>query len=191
MRARLFVLVVALLIAFAGACRKKKKPVVPQTPAQLAQELNRAAVNDRNGRLFDLLDEASRWSIMSIYRARREACELIRADYPEEQQARELSRCKLALLHPDPESYFGAYAKQHHGRVIRPLKQLGGGGLEIEEKGTGRATLIVGDTKLSACKSEDVWTYCELRDTLEQTKIKAARDLKMVRDNVETYRERR
>ena len=113
-------------------------------------------------------------------------CELVKSHYPQNLRARELARCQLAAQSKDAKAYFAAYAKAN--QLLAPLAGLG----EIEAKqGEGdRLEVKSRGQQLAFCKEGQTWGYCGLRAELEGQKIRAARDLTTVKENVETFKGR-
>jgi hypothetical protein len=188
--------VVGLLLASAVSCRRPRPAEVPlpTTPEAALQALGRAAQEGDAARLWVLLDQTSRWSLMSVQRDLREICNLVRGSYPREQQARELQRCRQAAEAKTAEELFVAYAKAQ--RLLQPLARIGapgprrgaGDSLEIESGGTRVA--LCREQRREAREERAGWAYCGLRAHLDAMKLKAARDLVTVQENVESYKGR-
>ena len=188
--------VVGLLLASVVSCRRSQptEMPLPTTPEAALQALGRAAQGGDAARLWGLLDQTSRWSLMSVQRDLREICTLVRASYPREQQARELQRCRPAAEAKTAEELFVAYAKAQ--RLLRPLARVGPPGAR---RGTGDSLEIEsGGTRVALCREHRRvgreehagWAYCGLREHLDAAKLKAARDLVTVRENAESYKGR-
>jgi hypothetical protein len=173
----------ALVCAAAGGCRRGASPP-PLPPPEAALEAL-AQVGGDGARLFDLLDQQSRWSVMTVHRDLRHLCELVRAHYPKDRQARELARCHAAEAAPEPRDFFGRQANAWG--VLRGLQGLTGKeGLE----GSGEQRTVKGlRPPVILCRGPD-WSYCGLREELERIKLRTTRDLATVQENVEAYRGR-
>jgi hypothetical protein len=158
------------LCALVGGCssNKKQQVVLPKTPAQALSELRRAVGEDDTRRIYQLLDQTSRWSVMTIYRDLRSICHLVRQHYPRERQARELERCRDADQAPKPELYFGKLARTQ--RLLEPLRGAAGGQERL------RRALV---------REGGAWTYSGLKTRLEEIKLKVSRDLQTVRESAE------
>ena len=175
------VALLALLCALVGGCRRGAPP--PLATAEAVLE-GLARVGSDGGRLFDLLDQQSRWSVMTVHRDLRRLCELVRAHYPKDRQLRELARCQVAEAAPEARAFFSRQANEW--AVLARLQGLTGKeGLE----GSGELRTVKGHPALVVCRGPD-WGYCGLREELERIKLKTTRDLATVQENAEAYRGR-
>jgi len=173
----------ALALSAAG-CRTAARP--PSSPEQTVRELGEAARAQDPVRLFRLLDTESRWSLMSVHKDLLKLCGLVRAHYPKQRQAHELQRCRLADSARDPQAMFALWAKER-GLATSLAK------LPADAKPTvagERATLESAGLRAELCRATEGWTYCGLREELERLKLKAARDVATIQENVEAYRGR-
>ena len=100
---------VLLLVVLGLLCCRRREPDRPAlTPQQALSRTMQAAGSVSLTHLFELLDEKTRWSIMSVYKDQQKMCELIRTHYPKQVQARELRRCHLAASSRDVAAFFAA-----------------------------------------------------------------------------------
>ncbi len=174
----------ALLLVVLAGCRSQAQ--APRTPEAALRELGDAARASDLARLQRVLDTESRWSLITIHKDQLKLCGLVRAHYPKERQRLELSRCRLADGARDPEALFATWARER-GLVVAFAK------LPAEGKATvvgERATFSAAGGEHTFCREGDGWLYCGLRAELEQLKLKAARDVATVQENVEAYRGR-
>ena len=141
-------------------------PPVPANAEQVLDQLKAAAAKGDWGRVFDLLDRDSRWSLISLHKARVEACGLVRANYPKARRARALERCAEAAHHKDARAHFIA-----GGERLPPLGDLAGAKVQ----------------NLTFCQTGGLWGFCGLREQYRQLKVKAARDLAVVRESAEAF----
>jgi hypothetical protein len=183
---RLALVPLSLLLLGGGCTGTSKKP---QTPEQAFAAVTAAAKEGDTGaaHVYTLLDEKSRWSAISAHKDRRAICALIKAHYPQQSRKREMRRCSLAARAKTTKAWFAAHARRE--RLLAPLAAL----TRVEgrsDKGD-RVTLSSGGHKLAFCKQEGAWTYCGLREHIEQLKLKSARDLTTVRENAEAYKQGR
>jgi len=177
---------VLLLVVLGLLCCRRREPDRPAlTPQQALSRTMQAAGSVSLTHLFELLDEKTRWSIMSVYKDQQKMCELIRTHYPKQVQARELRRCHLAASSRDVAAFFAANVKQDRG-LIDPLLQFTAPGRQ-EGSGT-KVELVSQGRRLAFCKEDGGWGYCGLRERVERLKVKSARDLTTVRENSESYR---
>lgn len=170
------------------ACKRKQRQVVPRTPARCLTELGRAAASDDAGRVHDLLDERSRWSIISAHKALKKMCAQIEAHYPAAQRARASARCHLAASVNTPRAYFQLLARRE-GLVkqLRGVARIEAGAVP-EPKQQQLQLTVPGGGQVRLCEDDGVWGLCSWRARFDQLKVKAARDLATVEENVATYR---
>lgn len=181
-------MVLTVLIALVAAgCRTKKPEIVPQSPEEAFTELKQAFQRTplEGDQVFMLLDRQSRWSLMSVFKDRKQICKLVRAHYPKARQARELQRCRMAASSDSATAFFAAYAQQH--KLLEPLTRMGA--LSGRRGSAQRVELQSQGTSFAFCKEPDGWFYCGLAEQLDQLKVKAARDLTTVQENVDAYRQ--
>jgi hypothetical protein len=76
-RARVAVVLVASAVTTAG-CRHKSK-----TPEEAYQRFADAVKNGDGAALFDALDQGTRWDLMTLQKANREAYDIVLSNYPE------------------------------------------------------------------------------------------------------------
>lgn len=162
-------LTLLLAVALCPACFRKQdqKPKEPRTRAQ-AQALLHQAVQARDpARVYDLLGQQSRWSVISIHKNLKQICSLVKAHYPKQRQARELERCSGAVGATDARAYLAGYPWT--GQLLRPLSAL----TPALDKGL--------------CQEDGAWCYCGLDPELGRLKVKSARDLATTRENVDAF----
>ena len=180
-------LTLVVLFLSVAACRKPQPPVEPvRPPASPELCLERMVKAARGGawdEVYKLIGQDSRWSHISWFTSLKEACRLVRAHYPEARRARALQRCEAAARHKEAEDYFAA-----GGGRLPPLDKLARSGkVTRRQGGQGKVTLLVGSTAFDFCPEKVGWAYCGLRAAFHQLKLKSARDLASVKENVELY----
>ena len=67
--------------------------------------------------------------------------------------------------------------------MLTPLKGLGD--IDRREVSGGSATLRSGEVGLRFCREDAAWRYCGARETFEQLKVRASRDLEVVQEGVD------
>lgn len=175
----------AAVTGLAGAdCRRPASPALPRTPEQALAALARAG--DDGAALFDLLDQQSRWSVMSVHRDLRKVCELVRQSYPKDRQAREITRCRAAETADDARAFFAGQARGWG--LLATLEGLSG--TESLPGSGDRRTAQGKHGPVSLCQDGEGWGYCGAREALEAMKVKTARDLATVQENAEAFRGR-
>jgi hypothetical protein len=168
-----------LLAASAPSCKKS----VPQSAAEAHRALHRAASGNDAVAVYHLLDRKTQWSIISAYKSKREIRQLVLKHYPAQRRDRELQRTQLVQRAGNAVAYFLALAERD--KLLAPLAAAGT--IDAEEKRADEATLQSGGTKLRFCKGDAGWSYCGLREYAEGLKVRASRDLALVKENVETF----
>jgi hypothetical protein len=184
---RLVIAWMVLMVLIAAGCRTKRPEILPQSPEEAFAELKKASQSTppQVDQLFLVLDRKSRWSLMSVFKDRKQICKLVREHYPRARQARELQRCRMAASSESATAFFAAYARQH--KLLEPLTRLGA--ISGRRGSAQRVELQSQGATLAFCKEPDGWFYCGFSDQLDQLKVKAARDLTTVQENVDAYRQ--
>jgi hypothetical protein len=152
----------ALLLFCASAACTRAPRSEDEARARLAQ-----AVRAGDGRaLYDLVDEATRWSIDSTWKYHQQCLALVEESYPPELQARETARFLDAASARD---FVGAYERQYH--LLPALAERAAsprpGDLVRERDGRVRVTI--------------------LRAQWEDIKQRASHDLDTVRENAVAF----
>lgn len=179
--------VVIGLLSAGTACRTREGQVPPRSPAEALGRLQAAVKADKPGAVWELLDKNTQWSLMSVHKDQRKTCELVRASYPKQRQVRELRRCHAAEVAPDAKAFFIALARRDRAAFLERIVRFKAPG-KAEGAGQRETSLSDGVNRLAFCREEQAWGYCGLRDHVDQLKVKAARDLATVRENIEAFR---
>lgn len=183
------VVLIGIALVALGSCRRKEPDRPLASPREALSRVVAAARSSNMVQLFGLLDRNTRYSVMSVHRDHKKICELVRARYPKQLQARELSRCHAAASTRDARAFFVAYSARHRDDIIEPLLRFGLESVKQQDQKQGpRVELASGNGRLAFCKEDGGWCYCGLRERFDQLKLKAARDLTTVRENSESYR---
>lgn len=166
MRKTLTLLIVAGL---SQACSQKleQRASGPRSREQAAALLHEAVTARDPGKIYDLLDQQSRWSVISIHKNLRQICSLVKAHYPKQRRARELERCAAAARVTEPRAYLASLPWT--AELLRPLS-------------AGSAAAGEG-----LCQKDGTWGYCGLAQGLRGLKIKSARDLATTRENADSF----
>lgn len=181
----LLALVIISIISGNG-CRRNSTVRGARSPEQAFTDLAQLVREHKTSRIYDLLDNESRWSLMTILRDQRAICDLVRTQYPQNRQARELLRCQLSARAKDARDLFEAYARAY--QVLTPLEHLS----SISKKqGTfDRVEIESQGVKLMFCREGAGWFFCGLRSQLEALKVKSARDLISIKENADSFKGR-
>lgn len=169
----------ASLALLAPACKGRSGHSAKKTPRELVAALRKAARAGDFKAVYGLLDESSRWSVMSIFQAQQRARALVRKHYPAERQAAELRRTHLVATAADPEAYFAAYGRER--RLLERLRDLPAAVAAAVDAGSASSPAWL-------CKEREGWVYCGLRGELEQLKLRAVRDLETLREGLDLQR---
>ena len=174
-----------LCFVAAGGCSRRRPNDLPTaaTPEQALREL--ARVGGDAARLFDLLDQDSRWSVMTVHRDLRALCQLVRTHYPKDRQIRELQRCSAAETAREPRDLFVGQARGWG--MLEGIDGLSGKE-PVQGSGEQRSVTRAGAPALLLCRGGAGWGYCGLREKLDGLKLKTARDLASVQENAEAYK---
>ena len=164
-------LTLLLVVGLCPGCSQKQKqeqkPAGPRTRDQ-ARALLRQAVQARDpGKVYDLLGQQSRWSVISIHKNLKQICLLVKAHYPQQRQARELERCAAAARARDARAYLAGLPWA--GQLLRPLSASNP------------------DPDKGLCQQDGAWCYCGLDPELGRLKVKSTRDLATTRENADAF----
>jgi hypothetical protein len=166
------------LVAFGAGCQRRAK-----TPAQAWQRFTTALGSRDAGQLYDSLDLETRWSLMTVRRAHREAYDIVLSNFPEgparEQQLRRFEAGALA------ESEAGLVT------VLAPAPRLDELAKEVPEQGAPESTgerdaAVKGRSgKLLPLRRGDDggWGFAGFASEAEDWKKRATADLELVRTN--------
>ena len=175
---RWWVLLAAAPLAAAG-CPENKRDLATVSSAH--QVVAAAAKAKDAATLYECLDTKTRWSLMSVLRAKREIRQLVRKHYPRARQGRELRRTRLAGRANNDAEYFAALAGGLWEKI--PV----GPSHKVKREGE-RSVVVTKKGELPFCREEGQWRYCGLREHFEQLKLRVSRDLELVRENAEAFR---
>jgi len=177
-------MVLSLCLSIAGcASSKAPKPNVPKTPEQVLSDLKQAIAHKDTGKIYAMLDQQSRWSVMSIYRDQKTICSLVRAHYPQKRQARELDRCSDAVRCKNVDSFFSVLTRKH--KLLVSLSRLPDEDISEEDKAHGERK-----DRGPFTKEGGYWYYAGLRQELKSIKVKIARDLVTIKENTAAFSRR-
>jgi len=179
---RYFALSLIALALFSGCSTKKKRPKT----ADAASAALATALKKGDGQaIYDLLDQKSKWSLMSALRAQREIRKLVKKHYPKDRQPRLLARTRGAAKSADATKYFLFVVKRD--RLFATLGSADSAA-KARARSTDRADFAAGGKLRRFCHADGVWTFCGFRARFEALKVRANRDLTTVRENAETFR---
>ena len=158
---------IIVLTLFFGCSQRAEDPKDEPRSKQRTATLLSAAVQAKDpGKIYDLLDRQSRWSMISVHKDLRRICSLVKTYYPSGRRARELERCADAFRHREPRAYMANMAWT--AALLAPLSSGGAAAQGL-------------------CKRDNQWSYCGLGPGLTSLKLKTARDLATTRENADTF----
>lgn len=183
MRARLLAaLLIAWTVSLAG-CRHKSK-----TPEEAYQRFADAVRTGDGQALFDALDQPTRWDLMTIQKAHREAYDIVLSNYPEgAEREREKRRYEPEATAPSAREFF---TKETAPRMMPMLKPLVGGQVKIErgaDDNQAEAVLENGSRVPLARGQDGGWGYAGLAKQTADEKNRAYHDLDVVRASAADY----
>jgi hypothetical protein len=166
------------LVAFGAGCQRRAK-----TPAEAWQRFTTALASRDAGQLYASLDLDTRWSLMSVRRAQREAYDIVLSNFPEgparEQQLRRFEVGALA----ENEAVLVT--------VLAPATRLDELAKDLPEKGDPESTgardaAVKGKSgkPLPLHQGDDGgWGFAGFAGEAEDWKKRATADLEVVRTN--------
>jgi hypothetical protein len=169
------------MLAGGAACAREAK--TPEAAARAFVD----AVRARDGRrLYESLDLETRWSWMTIHRARRDAREIIMSSFPAERRERELAR-----------SAEGAEAAREVELFLTTVddklwEELGRGLADapaVEAAGEGEARVRTRDGRALVFRrgQRGGWGFAGLAEPTERLKRRALADLDLVKASAADY----
>lgn len=170
-------LAMAVVALAAGGCRAKAK-----TPAEAFKRLADAVNAGDGGRLFDALDQQTRWHWMSIQKFHREAYDIVLSNYPEgEIRERETRRFETAATAPSARDVFIKDAAPAILPMLRPLV-LPGAPIEAGPTPDEAAAVLASGARVEFKRGRNGdWGYAGLVKRAEEDKNRAYHDLEVVR----------
>jgi hypothetical protein len=165
-------------------CRKNKtKP----TAEDQYQSWRKAIKNKRCKSLYGLIDEKSRWAVMSLVRDARAADDLIQKHYPKSRQRGALARVSPAN-ETSPQEWLTHYCRTRN--LMKPLAALGLSPKEKHKKGSRYRVVTTKGRELVFLRDKyGRWGCNALRKHLKREQIRMANILKITKENVSQFRQ--
>jgi hypothetical protein len=180
--------VIALgLVALTCSCKKSGDGanIEPARSPEAALAGLREAARERNAQtLWHLLDQQTRWSVMSTRRARRRLRRLIEEHYPPQRRAAELRRTELAGKSANAKAYFVQLIASEQQKLFTPLAALATTDKQPDRPGCVRFGPEAPQAQRFCQGKDGHWYYSGLREHFEQLKLRATRDLETVKEGV-------
>lgn len=181
---------ICLALALCAGCGIGGTP----DPRELEGAIGYLAValeRDDSAMLFRAVDARARHAMISIVADRQRAAEVIRADYPDEEQERALTGLGDAATVQDAPALFalrcGATCRQELGQLL---------GAPSEQRQDGAELVVTtsrgGTLRFHKPDGADAWYgWVWETEALDAERDRANRDLRQIEENAETYRRRR
>ncbi|MFL5307111.1 MAG: hypothetical protein ACJ8F1_17980 [Polyangia bacterium] len=184
-QARVALLAAAAVVSAVGVagCRHRSK-----TPDDAYQRFADAIKNEDGGALYDALDQATRWDLMTIQKAHREAYDIVLSNYPEgPEREREKRKYEPAATAPSARELFKNETAPH---MIPMTRMLVMGMVHFEPgstDGEANAVLEGGGRLLFARGQDGSWGYAGIAKQTADEKNRAYHDLEVVRASAADY----
>jgi len=166
-----------------GGCRHKSK-----TPEDAYERFAQAVKKEDGGALYDALDQATRWDLMTIQKAHREAYDIVLSNYPEgPEREREKRKYEPAATAPSARELFKNEAAPH---LIEMTRTLVTGNVHFERGASDAETdaIVVGGGRLPFARGQDgSWGYAGIAKQTADEKNRAYHDLEVVRASAADY----
>jgi len=182
-RARpLAALLIAWTVSLAG-CRHKSK-----TPEEAYQRFSDAVRTGDGLALFDALDQPTRWDLMTIQKAHREAYDIVLSNYPEgPEREREKRRYEPEATAPSAREFFKTETAP---RLMPMLKGLVASDVKIERGAADNQAdaVLPNASRVPLARGGDGgWGYAGLAKQTADDKNRAYHDLDVVRASAADY----
>jgi len=181
-----FALVAAVLVASAVTavgCRHKSK-----TPEEAYQRFADAVKKGDGAALFDALDQGTRWDLMTLQKAHREAYDIVLSNYPEgPEREREKRRYEPAATAPSARELFRTATAP--GLIPTMQAEVARTAHIQPGAGDGEADAVTeGGARLPFVRGQDGgWGYAGLAKQAADDKNRAYHDLDVVRASAADY----
>ncbi len=180
-KGRLPLILMAWILFLPSSCKKHKTG-----PTDVYEHWSRAVLAHDCGRIYRLLDEKSRWAVMSAARDTAKAAAIIQKSYPENRKAEELSKLGVQVADGKPEAYFESICRRHHyPRLLAPTA-----GKITAITVVGDKAHVVTDKKTRVLLTRDQygrWGCTALKDQVVRRQLVAANFLKIVEQNAKVF----
>jgi hypothetical protein len=169
-----------------GACDQTPDPrEIEGAIGYLAQALE----EDDAARLYRVLDERSRHALISIVADRRASASVIRASYPEDEQAAALEALGDAADVATPEELFARRCARACRDALTEAVGAPAGQREVD--GELVVTTSRGELRFYRARAGSWWGFVWETEALDRERDAASRDLRQIERNAEVFRRRR
>jgi hypothetical protein len=182
LRLRVLVLISAVLAAQAGCGNKAK------TPAEAFTRFADAVKAGDGGKLFDALDQETRWNWMSIQKFHREAYDIVLSNFPEgPERERATKRFEKAATASSARELFKNDAAPTLLPMFVPLTLANGPIVNGPGDDQAAATFANGGRVELKRGKNGGWGFAGLSKQAEEGKDRAYHDLEVVRASAADY----
>jgi hypothetical protein len=177
------VVVIACLAASAVGCRQKSK-----TPDQAYQRFSAAVELQDGGKLFDALDQESRWAWMTVQKWHREAYDIVLSNYPEgPERERDAHRFEPGATASSARELFRAQVAPGVLPLLQPLCAPDAH-IEPGPSDSQAAAVLSSGARVPFARGKDgSWGFAGLTREAEEQKTRAYHDLEVVRASAADY----
>jgi hypothetical protein len=183
LRSRALTLAALAALTFAPGCRHRSK-----TPDDAFRRFSAAVQAGDGGALFDALDQETRWDLMSIQKWHREAYDIVLSNYPEgTEREREKRRFERRATASSARELFRTDAAPTLMPMLEPLA-IADPKFELGPGENEAAGVLPGGVRIPFARGQDGgWGFAGLAKRTNDEKVRAFRDLEMVRNNAADY----
>ncbi len=179
---------VAILASLAvtwTACHGKDKP----GPKEVYRRWAKAVAANQCSKMYSLLDEKSRWAVISAAKDTARAAALIQKAYPPSRRGKELSKLGVSTATGSPKDYFVDICKRH--RYPARLAKSTGALTEIRVQGSKAVVTTDKGTKIELLRDKyGRWGCNALHEELVRRQLIAANFFKMVESNASDFQKK-
>ncbi len=136
--------------------------------------------------IYDLLDEKSRWAVMSLVKDTGKAAALIKKHYPKNRKQGALARLGPAAG-ASPQKWMTRHCRQN--RLLQKLKPFSGAPKKTQKnKDVFRVTTPSGEVATLIRDKYGRWGCSALKEHLEKVQVRMVNILKLTRENVARFK---
>jgi len=169
---------------FSSGCNKKSDD--KQTAEETYKAWSDAIQKNRCKDIYDLLDEKSRWAVMSLVKDTGKAAALIKKHYPKSRKQGALARLGPAAG-ASPQKWMTRHCR--HNKLLQKLKVFSGAPKKTQKnKNVFRVTTPSGEEATLIRDKYGRWGCNALQEHLEKVQIRMVNILKLTRENVARFK---
>lgn len=177
-----FLLILAQI--FSLGCSKNSED--KQTAEETYKAWSDAIQNNRCEEIYDLLDEKSRWAVMSLVKDTGKAAGLIKKHYPKSRKQGALARLGPAAG-ASPQKWMTRHCR--HNKLLQKLKPFSGAPKKTQKnKNVFRVMTPSGQEAVFIRDKYGRWGCNALKEHLEKVQVRMVNILKLTRENVGRFK---